>query len=288
MLPRAEFVHEPLASIDSTNAELLRRAQTRSIHARAISADVQTAGRGQRGRRWHATAGDALLLSAGWRFDRGERLDGLSLAVGVIVARAAQRFASERITLKWPNDLLLDDSAKLGGILIETLPLDDEARVAVIGIGINVRPPQFGVFDRAATRGDFAPDALPPGALLAGFQPRHADGASIVRDALRQSILDELATRLPVFASDGFRAFRDDWWAHRAYANARVRILAPDASHASPASNSSNSSSASNAAQELLSGVIADIDETGALVIDDSRTLHTLHSGTLSIRPITA
>jgi BirA family transcriptional regulator, biotin operon repressor / biotin---[acetyl-CoA-carboxylase] ligase len=268
MPPRIEFVHEALASIDSTNAELLRRAQTRPIHARAISADVQTAGRGQRGRRWYANAGDALLLSVGWQFARGERLDGLSLAVGVMVARAALRFASERITLKWPNDLLLDDREKLGGILIETLPLDADRRVAVIGIGLNVRPAHIVEVERAAS-----PDALPPGALLSGFQPRNADGATIVRDALRQSLLEELAAQLPIFASDGFCAFRDDWWARRAYASARVRILSADHSIA---------------AHAAVSGTIADIDDSGALVIDDGRTLHTLHSALISIRPITA
>lgn len=245
----------------------MRRAALRPIHARAISAEVQTAGRGQRGRRWHANSGDALLLSAGWCFERGERLEGLSLAVGAMVARAAQRFASERITLKWPNDLLLDDRAKLGGIFIETLPLEGERRVAVIGVGINVRPPSTE-FDHAATL-----EALPPGALLTGFPPRQAQDAMIVRDALRQSTLEEFAAQLPRFSAEGFAAFRDDWWALRAYANTRVRVHAADAA---------------TSAQAPKTGEIVDIDQTGALVIDDGRTLHTLHSGTLSIRPIHA
>jgi BirA family transcriptional regulator, biotin operon repressor / biotin---[acetyl-CoA-carboxylase] ligase len=268
MPPRADFIHEHLDSIDSTNAELMRRAASCSIHARALTADLQTAGRGQRGRRWHANSGDALLLSAGWCFERGERIEGLSLAVGAMVARAAQRFARERITLKWPNDLLLDDRVKLGGILIETLPLDGERRVAVIGVGINIRPPTLGELTGVA-----APDALPPGALLAGFQLRQADGATIIRDALRQSILEEFAAQLPEFAANGFAAFRDDWWSRRAYADRAVRVLAVDAS---------------NSARAPISGQIVDIDKTCALVINDGHTLHTLHSGTLSIRPIHA
>jgi BirA family transcriptional regulator, biotin operon repressor / biotin---[acetyl-CoA-carboxylase] ligase len=266
MPARTDFVHEHLASIDSTNAELLRRSHTRSVHARSISADVQTAGRGQRGRRWYAAAGDALLMSAGWFFARGQRLDGLSLAVGVMVARAAQRFSGERVTLKWPNDLLLEERTKLGGILIETLPLDVDQRVAVIGIGVNVRKPQLAEFDRLAS-----PEALPPGALLAGFQPHQADGATIVRDALRHAVLDELASNLPVFANEGFAAFRNEWWVRRAYADANVRVLAPEASP-----------------QDTVGGRIVTVDENGALTIDDGRTLHTLHSGTLSIRPINA
>ncbi len=60
---------------------------------------------------------------------------GLSLAVGVSVARSLH----PALQLKWPNDLWLD-GRKLGGILIETAQLAGQ-RCAVIGIGINVRPP---------------------------------------------------------------------------------------------------------------------------------------------------
>jgi BirA family transcriptional regulator, biotin operon repressor / biotin---[acetyl-CoA-carboxylase] ligase len=264
------FAHEHNASTDSTNAELLRRAAIRSVHATALSADVQTAGRGQRGRRWYAAPGDCLLLSAAWRFGKNERLDGLSLAVGVAVAHACARFAAGRVTLKWPNDLLLDDAAKLGGILIETIPDANAERTAIIGIGVNIRPPQLAAFERIG-----APDALPAAALLAGFHPRGSDGAMIVRDALRQAILDELATTLPRFAREGFAAFRDAWLAHRAYANTRVRVLAGDTENAVNAGHS-------------IGGRIVDVDASGALVIDDGTRLHTLHSGSVSIRPTLA
>jgi BirA family transcriptional regulator, biotin operon repressor / biotin---[acetyl-CoA-carboxylase] ligase len=262
------FSGEHIASIDSTNAELLRRAATRSIHARALSADVQSAGRGQRGRRWHATAGDALLLSVGWHFSSTQRLDGLSLAVGVAAARATARFSSDRITLKWPNDLLVDDEHKLGGILVETTSNAQGERIAAIGIGINVRIPDLGEFERIGQR-----DYLPPAALLTGMQPQGASGALLVRDSLKQALLDELSVVLPRFAEHGFADFRDDWWSLRAYANTRVRLLSNDAT---------------SAAQTAVAGRLAGVEDNGALVIDDGRTLHTLHSGSISIRPTDA
>ena len=50
---------------------------------------------------------------------------------------------ARRIALKWPNDLLLvgvdEISHKLGGILIESLPVGSQ-RLAVIGIGLNIAP----------------------------------------------------------------------------------------------------------------------------------------------------
>jgi BirA family transcriptional regulator, biotin operon repressor / biotin---[acetyl-CoA-carboxylase] ligase len=267
---------EQLASVDSTNAELLRRSARQSIHAQAISADVQSAGRGQRGRHWHAAAGDALLLSVGWEFDATVRLEGLSLAVGVAAARAAQRFAAGRVTLKWPNDLLIDDRAKLGGILIETAPnasgaaqnarREPQGRTAVIGIGINVRPPQLANWDRA-----FARESLPAAALLSTLHQREADGATIVCSALKQTLLEELAQALPLFAARGFAAFKDEWWAHRAYAQKRIQLFSADAT---------------SSAQDAIRGKIVDVEKNGALVIDDGRTLHTLHSNSLSLRPI--
>jgi BirA family transcriptional regulator, biotin operon repressor / biotin---[acetyl-CoA-carboxylase] ligase len=109
-----------------------------------LVAERQTAGRGRQGRPWHSVPGASLTFSLAVPL---QPLDwsGLSLAVGVALADAldppAQRPA--RIGLKWPNDLWLMDGAgagrKLGGILIETLAAGD-GRLAVIGIGLNVKP----------------------------------------------------------------------------------------------------------------------------------------------------
>jgi BirA family biotin operon repressor/biotin-[acetyl-CoA-carboxylase] ligase len=66
--------------------------------------------------------------------------------VGVALADALDAPAGDappRIGLKWPNDLWLMDGPsrgrKLGGVLIETVAVGDR-RMAVIGVGLNVRP----------------------------------------------------------------------------------------------------------------------------------------------------
>lgn len=256
------FILEHLPSVDSTNSELLRRASQSSIHRRAVYADVQTAGRGQRGRRWFAEAGDALLLSVGWTFPRAVRLDGLSLVVGVVLARALATFAPERITLKWPNDVLLDDREKLAGILVETLPDMSGGRSAVIGIGINVRSPKRSATER------FEPDSLPPAGLVSAMLPRHADGAAIVCAALRDAVLRELSESLPLFERDGLLAFRDQWLARCAFANREVRVI-----------------EAGTASGQSYIGRIVDIAHDGALMVHDGRALHTLHSSAVSLRP---
>jgi BirA family biotin operon repressor/biotin-[acetyl-CoA-carboxylase] ligase len=129
-------VHDRLAS---TNAHLLSLAQQGAAHKCVAVAEMQTDGRGRRGRSWLAEPGSGLTFSLLWRFRRPlTALSGLSLAVGVGVVRALHRQGVDAARVKWPNDILLA-GGKLAGILIETQGdmLGDAA--AVIGIGINVR-----------------------------------------------------------------------------------------------------------------------------------------------------
>lgn len=128
----------------STNADLLdaARASVSPQRGSLLVAERQTAGRGRRGRRWHSTPGASLTLSLSWPM-RAADLSGLSLAVGVGLAEALDPAHRPRshIAIKWPNDLWLAGSdglrGKLGGILIETTPIDG-GRLVVVGIGLNV------------------------------------------------------------------------------------------------------------------------------------------------------
>ncbi|MEZ5464722.1 MAG: biotin--[acetyl-CoA-carboxylase] ligase [Lysobacteraceae bacterium] len=131
---------EVAESLDSTNAELLRRGVDQADGSLLIALE-QTAGRGRHGRDWHTPVGGQLALSLAVRTQRPlADWQGLPLGVGVGVADALRRLGVDDIGLKWPNDLLRGD-AKLGGILLESRlppanPRGGEA-LLVIGIGIN-------------------------------------------------------------------------------------------------------------------------------------------------------
>lgn len=237
------------ASIDSTNTYLLQQANRPSCHGQVVVADEQTAGRGQRGRRWLAAPGDALLCSIGWQFGRNHRLDGLSLAVGVLVAEALQDLVSQRLRLKWPNDLLIDETHKVGGILIETVPGSGDTRTAVIGIGLNLRSPRQPLPDV---------DALPPAGLDI------CTGVRNDRDAVLNKLLAVLSPGLVKFAAEGFVSFRDQWWLLRAFAGREVTARMPDGG--------------------IVSGCMIAVTEQGALVIESANGLHTLVSGEVSLR----
>jgi BirA family biotin operon repressor/biotin-[acetyl-CoA-carboxylase] ligase len=122
--------HDSIGST-STEACALARGGERVPHW--ITAGQQTAGRGRRGNVWISEPGNlyASLLLPG--VPRG-RAGDLAFVSGVAVYDALVELApplASRLTLKWPNDVLLG-TAKLAGILIEA-----EKEWAVIGIGIN-------------------------------------------------------------------------------------------------------------------------------------------------------
>ena len=114
---RGRFTLEALAECGSTSTLLAERARQGAPTGLLLVADRQTAGRGRRGRSWLSSPETGLTFSVLWRF-AGEvsRLAGLSLAVGIAVARALEGSGVRGVGLKWPNDILYDD-AKLGAEL---------------------------------------------------------------------------------------------------------------------------------------------------------------------------
>ncbi len=190
---------------DSTNSILLREPGNATL---VLAAEAQTAGRGRRGRRWHSTPGADLTFSVAATVRRAAReLGALSLVAGVAAARALRKAGVQRAALKWPNDLVVDDGAKLGGILVETRGTGAATR-AVFGIGINCR--RAPERERSLRR---------PLASLDAFIP--PDRNALVRDISR-----ELLAALERFELRGFEAA--DWEALDAHAGQRLRVRLAD------------------------------------------------------------
>jgi BirA family biotin operon repressor/biotin-[acetyl-CoA-carboxylase] ligase len=209
-----------------------------------LAAHMQSAGRGRAGRVWHSAPGAALTFSLAWKFQCPlQRLAGLPLAVGVTVAEALAALG-QTVQLKWPNDLL-QDGAKLGGILIETAANGTNGTTwAVIGIGLNLALP-------AELRSQF--NSANATALLA-----------IEREQLLAALLNNLAVALQVFEREGFAAFAARWNAHHAYADQAVNILDRD--------------------QILQQGIARGVDDTGRLLLDTEDGRITVVAGDVSLR----
>ncbi len=202
--------------IDSTNTALLAQAAAGAPSGTCLAAELQTAGRGRRGRSWQSAVGSSLTFSLLWRFDTGAAsLAGLSLVVGLAVADAL-RALGVAAELKWPNDILFRDQ-KLGGILIETQGDMLGPTVAVIGIGLNIRLPEsmIDAIDQPATdiatASADAPIATP----------------ALNRNALLAAVLTQLVDRLDQFQRSGFASLRDQWRALNAHQGQLINVHAP-------------------------------------------------------------
>ena len=149
-----------LETIDSTNAEALRRARAGEHGPVWIVSQRQSAGRGRRGRTWASPTGNlyaTLLLVDPAPAAAAPQLGFVTgLALFDAVTLAASGIAS-RLALKWPNDLL-HSGRKIAGILIEGegIPL-----AAAVGIGVNCRSHPADVEYPATNFGAIGADVEP-------------------------------------------------------------------------------------------------------------------------------
>ncbi len=127
------------ARCPSTNASLRQIAQSGRSGTMLVT-DEQTGGRGRLGRTWVSAPGLDLTFSVLLRPSLSPaRGHLLALATGVAVAEVLEEgFGLEgQVTLKWPNDVLLDGK-KVCGILLEASADAERILWAVAGIGLNV------------------------------------------------------------------------------------------------------------------------------------------------------
>jgi len=99
----------------------------------AVTADVQTGGRGRTGRHWVSNTGGLWLSAVVPVSEPRKKWAVLPLAVGWAVIEALRELGVSSLRLRWPNDILVGP-LKLAGLLVEQFKPD----TAVLGIGINV------------------------------------------------------------------------------------------------------------------------------------------------------
>lgn len=242
------LVVEVCDTLDSTNTRLMQRGAQGARSGLVLAAEMQTAGRGRRGRVWHAGLGHALTFSLLWQFAQGAReLAGLSLAVGVALARALRAAGAHEAQLKWPNDVVLPQG-KLAGILIEMQGDMLGPSTAVIGVGVNVR--------------------ADPRVQAAVEQPvadlETAVGAAVDRNLLLAALLRALAAVVSDFARHGLAPLRAEWQSLHAQQDRPVTLLLPGG--------------------DVVPGIARGVAEDGALLLETAGGISRHHSGEVSLR----
>lgn len=252
---------EVLASIDSTNTELMRRARAGQCDPVLLVAVEQTAGRGRMGKTWLSQPGDSLTFSLALPMQPAHWA-GLSLAVGVsladtLAARLPAALQSQ-LQLKWPNDLWLN-GAKLAGILVETAHVGTRPCV-VVGIGINVIPPTPQALSEAMAAQPSLSGAAPtwhglPPTGLAGHVPEMDAASTLV------TVAPALLNDLLAFETLGFAAFSQ-------------RFALRDALRDQPLVLSDGTE-----------GTGCGVDDSGALLVLTPQGMRTVNSAEVSVRP---
>ncbi len=250
-------------SVDSTNSLAMAAAQKGVASGFTCIAEQQTAGRGRRGRQWISPFASNLYLSTVWHFDQGAgALEGLSLATGVAVVRALQRYGVAGVQLKWPNDILVpvDEGGagsagrtkgykKLAGILLEMAGNAADQCQVVIGVGVNLAMPE--------NAGEGIDQPWTDVASLIG--------AKVDRNKISGFVLGEMLNMLTQFQQQGFVPFWQEWASLDAYRDCAVEL---------------------KMAEKVYAGVSRGIDAKGALILETEAGIEHFSGGEISLRAI--
>ncbi len=122
----------------STNDAILHIATTNSKQGLVVFAEHQTAGRGQRGKRWESASGKGLWFSILLRpiIDLASSPE-LTAWAAKAVSDAIQNQFPLRPTIKPPNDVQIN-GGKVAGVLVEMKAQQNAPHLAIVGIGVNV------------------------------------------------------------------------------------------------------------------------------------------------------
>ena len=234
-----------LTAIDSTNAFLMRQESDAGISV--CFAEYQTAGRGRRGRQWVSPFASNIYLSL--RISNSSGLgafEGISLAVGVAVARSLKELGADDVQLKWPNDILWFGK-KLGGILIEVVGDPSGVCHLVVGLGLNLKTTKSMVesIDQPWVALDSILAELPS------------------RNQVAASLLNHLIPLLDTYEHQGFISYKDEWESLNAQADLAVDLLM---------------------GSQKVSGIMRGVNASGALLLETGKGIEVFHGGEVSLR----
>lgn len=130
-------------TLNSTNLRAKQEAEEGAPQGTIVVADMQTAGRGRRGRSWSSPPGTnvyfTLILKPEYVPDRASMV---TLVMALAVAKGIRKTCGAQALIKWPNDIVTDGK-KVCGILTEMSVERDYIHYVVSGVGINVGQQEF-------------------------------------------------------------------------------------------------------------------------------------------------
>ncbi len=233
-------------SVGSTNSEaktLFLQGETEGL---IVVAKKQTAGRGRKGRSWLSPVGGlyfSIILKPRLSVETAPLLGLLS---GCAVVRSLSSFGLRNVTLKWPNDVLVDEK-KIAGILCEAVTREDESFGIIVGIGVNQNCPVTH---------------MPAGLQWPATSVFDEIGKETTLESLLCSITNEIDMLLQnVESESSFVGVLNELRKFSSTIGAKVRI---------------------HEAGKTIIGIAKDIDTTGALIVETNEGCKTVVEGDVS------
>ena len=150
--------------VDSTNRLAKQLAAKGNPEGTVLVAEGQSGGRGRMGRAFHSPEGTGAYFSIVFRPQmRAQEAQRLTTIAAVAVCEAIGELSGRDAKIKWVNDVLIDGKKVCGILTAASLDLESGGlEYAVVGIGLNVRPPIGGMPSEIADiAGAIFPDDAP-------------------------------------------------------------------------------------------------------------------------------
>ena len=202
-----EFHWQYRLQTDSTNADALKLFEFHQKPCIAL-AEMQTAGKGRRGRHWISPFAKNIYCTIGIpRPIKAHNLGLISIVTGIGLCKALSGSTDDAVQLKWPNDIYYQNK-KLGGILIESRPTAAGNYYFAIGFGINV--------SMTAEDLETVPQAATSVNLIC-VDP-------ISRDLLLAQVIRQVVQMIYEFDEASILQLVEEFSLHDAFQNQRIRV----------------------------------------------------------------
>ena len=227
-------------SVGSTNDEARELARQGAEDGTLVWAREQTAGRGRQGREWVSPPGN-LYLSLVLRPECPPR-EAVQLAF--VAALGAAGMLGLHVPPLMPLRFkwpndILIGPRKIAGILIEAEGQGDRLDFMILGLGINLV-------------------AHPPEARIPATDLKTETGTVVTAEEALDGFARHFMTWANRWLDDGFVPVREAWLAHAAGKGERIEVRLPN---------------------ETLSGTFADLDASGALLLDTANGRRAITAG---------
>lgn len=220
-----------LSTIESTQNEAHKWAESGAGEGALVIAEEQTAGRGRRGRPWYSPPGKGIWMSMVMKpLIPLQFTPHLTLLTAVAVCRAIKKIAPVQVGIKWPNDLLIEER-KVCGILLESVAEDERLVSVIAGIGIDVN----------IDASDYPESLLDIATSLKRELGQEVDRATVIAE-----IMNEWEQLYKLYEEQGFGPIRTLWEANSIMIGRQVHIQSP---------------------YGTVSGTAQGLDDSGALIV---------------------